>query len=278
MILTKDNYYSKEADEEYMSVSQYKNFYGSAGKRGCEARALAILDGEWKTEVSTAMLVGSYVDAWFEGTLDEFKAEHPEIMTQKGELRADFKHAEKIIERAKRDRMFMKFMSGEKQTIMTAELFGAKWKIKMDSYKPGEFITDLKVVKDVYEEEFTEELNAPKRLWAKETGYIDWITYWGYDIQGAIYQEIVYQNTGERLPFFIAALDKHDEPGIGVFVLDSATLKAALSFVEMNMTRLLDLKARMEEPDRCECCDYCRHTKVLTEVYHIHPIAHKTNG
>ena len=32
MILTAENYFSKEADREYLSVSQYKNFMGTIGR------------------------------------------------------------------------------------------------------------------------------------------------------------------------------------------------------------------------------------------------------
>ena len=67
MILTAENYYSQEANREYLSVSQYKDFCGSLGKIPCEAQALAKLNGEWEMEETTSMLVGSYVDAHFEG-------------------------------------------------------------------------------------------------------------------------------------------------------------------------------------------------------------------
>ena len=48
MILTNENYFSKEADMEYLSVSQYKNFIGSLGKIACEAEAMALLNGVWE--------------------------------------------------------------------------------------------------------------------------------------------------------------------------------------------------------------------------------------
>ena len=32
MVLTAENYYSREANEEYMSVSQYKDFAGTYGR------------------------------------------------------------------------------------------------------------------------------------------------------------------------------------------------------------------------------------------------------
>ena len=108
MILTSENYYSQEANQEYLSVSQYKTFCGTYGRPACEARAMAELNGEWEQPTSVSMMVGSYVDAHFEGTLDVFRAKHPEIFTQKGALRAEYKKAEEIIARIERDPLFMK--------------------------------------------------------------------------------------------------------------------------------------------------------------------------
>ena len=61
-VLTADNYYSSEADKRFMSVHQYLDFVGHMGVYGCEARAMAKLNGEWEDETTTAMLVGSYVE------------------------------------------------------------------------------------------------------------------------------------------------------------------------------------------------------------------------
>lgn len=134
MQLTSENYYSQEANKEYMSVSGYKDFAGTYGKMPCEFYGMEKLNGRWEDEKSTALLVGSYVDSYFEGSLEQFKKENPEIFTQKGELKANFKQAEEIIARIERDEYFMKFMSGQKQVIMTGELFGAKWKEKTVVY------------------------------------------------------------------------------------------------------------------------------------------------
>lgn len=252
--------------KQYMSVTQYKNFCGSAGIRGCEAKALAMLRQEWKPEPNSAMLVGSYVDAYYEGTLDFFKADHPEIFKRDGELKADFLQAERIIERSLQDKMFQGFMAGEKQKVMWGNMFGTDWMIKIDSYIPGKAIVDLKVVSQIFEDDRYE----PKSMWVRDLGYVDFMRYWGHDIQGAVYQEIVYQNTGKRLPFFIAALDRQKETGMAIFHIDDQCLREALHEVEINLPRVLDIKAGLEEPDRCECCDYCRHTKVLTKVMNIH--------
>ena len=216
------------------------------------------LNGRWEDEKSTALLVGSYVDSYFEGSLEQFKKENKEIFTQKGELKANFKQAEEIIARIERDEYFMKFMSGQKQVIMTGELFGAKWKIKMDSYIPDVAIVDLKVMASITD-----------LKWVKDIGYLDFVRYWGYDIQGAIYQEIVRQNTGKKLPFYIAGATKQAEPDIRIIHVTDNYLQEALHIVEANMPRILRVKSGEAEPDRCELCDCCRHNRVLTRPISI---------
>ena len=193
MQLTAENYYSEEANFEHMSVSQFKDFVGTYGRRGCEFTAMDKIRGVYKEEETTALLVGSYVDAYFEGTLDKFKAEHPDIFKKTGDkgLKSDYVQANDIIARIERDEFFMAHMSGQKQVIMAGELFGLPWKIKIDSYLEGIAIVDLKVM-----------ASLTKLEWVRDIGYLDFVRYWGYDIQGAVYQEIVYQNTGKRLPFY----------------------------------------------------------------------------
>ena len=101
MNLTADNYFSAEANQQYMSVSQFKSFLK------CPAAALAELRGEYQREQTTALLVGSYVDAWFSGEMEQFKAEHPEIFKRDGTLKAEYVQADQIIARVSKDEMFM---------------------------------------------------------------------------------------------------------------------------------------------------------------------------
>lgn len=253
MVLTAENYYSQEANEEYMSVSQFKDFCGTYGKMPCEFTAMEKLKGRWEEPKSKALMVGSYVDSYFEGTLDKFKAENPDLFKRDGTLKAEFVKADEIIQRIERDDYFMKFMSGKKQVIMTGELFGTKWKVKMDSYIPDIAIVDLKVMASI-----------TKLEWVRDIGYLDFVRYWGYDIQGAIYQEIVYQNTGLRLPFFIAGATKEKpESDIRVIKVEQHYLDEAKNMVEANMPRILRVKSGEMEPDRCELCACCRHNRVL---------------
>ena len=82
--LTKRNYYSEEANREYWSASFVKAMLR------CPAAAMAAEP----EEPSTAILVGSYVDAYFEGTLDCFREDHPELFKRDGTLKADYLQAE----------------------------------------------------------------------------------------------------------------------------------------------------------------------------------------
>lgn len=251
--LTAENYYSDEANRRYMSVHQYLDFVGYMGVHGCEERALKRLNGEYSEETTLAQLVGSYVDAHFEGTLEQFKKEHPDCFTQKGELKAPYKRAEKMIARCEQDEFFMQTMSGEKQRIMTGYLFGCDWKIKMDSYIPGVAIVDLKTSSEIH------------KAWnVRDFGKVSFVEYWGYTIQGAIYQKIVEINTGKKLPFFISVVTKEDSPEIAVVGIDQMTLDHALNEVQMNMETLLQVKNGEVEPTRCEHCDYCKATKKIT--------------
>ena len=144
MKLTNQNYYSQEANKTYMSVSQLKSFMK------CEAAAMAELRGEYVRPQTTALLVGSYVDAWFEGTLDIFKQAHQQIFKRDGTLKADYVQAESIIERVQRDNLFMEYMNGERQVIKTGEVYGVPFKIKMDSYHPSSKIVDLKIMREMH--------------------------------------------------------------------------------------------------------------------------------
>lgn len=243
--VTAENYFSKEAEMAYFGSSQYKNF------EKCEAMTMAKINGEYKEEPSVALLVGSFVDAHFEGTLDIFRAQHPGIFTQKGELKADYKHAEYIIERIERDEMFMRYMNGGKQAILTGQLFGVDWKIKIDSYHIGKAIVDLKVMRDF----------AP--VWIDGQGKIPFVEAWGYDLQAAIYQAI----EGNNLPFFIAGATKEKpEPDLAIISIPQEQIDITKEIIKVNIERFAQVKAGLIEPHRCEKCDYCKMTKKLTQI------------
>ena len=253
MILNESNYYSVEANREYLSASQYHDFVGSLGNKGCEARALAKIKGEWVDDPTTPMLVGSYIDAHFSGSLDVFKSQHPELLKKDGGLKSDFINAIDVIHRIERDQYFLKYLQGEKQVIFTGELFGAMWKTKIDCINRELFITDLKIMADLR-----------KAFWVKDFGVANFIEYWGIVEQVAIYQKIAEINIRKKLPVFIAAASKESEPDIEIIGFPQGDLDDVLSLVGPNIPRILSIKSGRENPERCGCCDYCRKTKVIT--------------
>jgi len=255
MNLTNENYFSPEAMRSYWSVSQFKAF------NKCEACGLAEVNREYQREVTDSLLIGSYVDAYFSDEMPQFMELNGEKMFKKnGELLAKFQHANEIIEAVKSQPLMMDFLTGEKQVIMQAELFGVPWKTKMDVYDEKR-IVDLKVVKDfddIYEPGY---------------GWRSWIEYWGYDIQGAVYQKVeqIVSNRTEPLPFYIVAVTKEKIPDIKVIHIPQHILDTALKIVEAKIERFDLIKQGEVEPIRCERCDYCKRTKKLTapEEYEI---------
>lgn len=240
-IITNDNYFE---DEYYFSVSRFKRF------RDCEKKGMQ----PWG-DPTPSMLIGSYVDAYIEGTLDKFKEEHPEIIStrgaSKGGLKSEFQLAERIIDHITKDKIFMQFMSGEKQTIMTGDIMGVPFKIKMDSYSPGIAINDLKVMATVTR---------------KDGRYIDFITPWGYDIQLACYQEIVRQNTGEKLPCFICAVTKENPINSVIVQIPQTILDIALYQVESTIQRYYDIWMGATDPIGCGVCDVCVESRKETPI------------
>ena len=241
MLLTNGNYYTQEASQEYLSVSQYKSFLN------CEAAALAELRGEWTRPKTTALLVGSYVDSWFEGTLAEFQAENPEIFKKDGSLKADYVQAEDIIKRVQSDPLFMEYMAGEKQKIYTATLFGAKWKIKIDSLLPDR-IVDLKVMRSM------------ERIMGKS-----FVEHWGYDLQMAIYAAVFKAVTGMDLETYLAVVTKQTPSDLEIIHIPKWRREELLVEVERNIPRILAIKGGFSQPERCGVCEYCRATKRLVE-------------
>jgi hypothetical protein len=218
-----------------MSVSQYKDF------RKCEAMAMATIRGEWVRPQTTALLVGSYIDAWFEGTLKEWKEEHPEIYTARGVLKAEFRQAESIIAFLQKDALFMRYMAGEKQRIFTRDLLGTPWKIKIDSYHPDK-IVDLKIMRSM------------ERIMGKS-----FVEHWGYDLQMAIYSAV----EGRDLVTYLAVATKQDPPDKEIISIPRWRRVELLEEVEKEMPHILQVKSGQIPPHRCGVCEYCRATKVL---------------
>ena len=166
----------------------------------------------------------------------------------------------------------MEWLEGDKQVIRTANLSGTPWKIKMDVFYDHEFIdeagilqqgriVDFKTVKDfepVYKEGF---------------GRVSFIEAWSYDIQGAIYQRIeqISSQRTEPLPYYIVAVTKEKVPDVAIIRLPQHVLDTALKVVESKIDEFDLVKQGEIPPQRCERCEWCKSTKILTEpsVYEV---------
>lgn len=230
--LTADNYYCQKANKGYWSYSQFKSF------NRCESCAMAVLEGNYISPKTIPLLVGSYIDSYYEGTLDKFKEDNPLLYTCSDKLRVPFKKADELINKINKDELFLKFLSGEKQKIFTGTLFGVKWKIKIDSYLENKCIVDLKTTYTV------------KKL-----------PDYRYDIQGAIYQKIVELNTGKRLPFYLAVAEKTKVPGLYIYQITNEVLDLALAEVESKIKHFDAVKKGEIMPASCGICAWCKMTK-----------------
>lgn len=265
MKVTEKNYYTRECNIEYCSASQYLDFIGRPAIPGCEARAMATLRGEYETEITKPMLIGSILDALWEGaSTEELVDRFPDCVSTrgatKGQIKFEYQQAIQLYERTAKDEMFAKYMSGEHQTIMTGTIEGLRFKIKMDSFHPGVAIVDLKTTQDSH---------PLYRYYDKMTGQrLPFYLWWAYDVQLAIYREIVRQNTGDTLPCFIGAIDKKPHPRPEIIQLDDVLLDEALDNVRQNCSKIILLKNGEIDPIRCEGddCDYCRDTYVCKGI------------
>jgi len=247
MGITNETYFEKD---EFLSVSAYKKF------KRCECYGMT----DWGSP-STAMMVGSYVDSYIEGTLEQFKAEHPEIIStrgaSKGELKADFVKAIEICKYIDANKTFSQFMSGDKQTILTGIIGGVPFKIKMDSYCKGIAINDLKVMRSVTD---------------SRGEFYDFITPWGYDIQLACYQEIVRQNSGIQEPCYICAVTKETPINSVIINIPQFMLDKALYEVTESIKRYYDIKMLNESPQGCGICPTCIANRTDTQIISLQDI------
>jgi hypothetical protein len=279
MKLTEANYYSTKANQAYFSVSQFKAF------QKCPAAAMAELRGEFAPPKGRALLLGSYFDEMLTGTPNsqaKFIAENytelfqksSKILSALGKLKtdkerkdfisgltnifsfdnkpfADVVQANETLERFRQQPRMMHYISGKHQVIMTGEIEGVPFKIKMDSFDPNEFICDLK---------YMASLRSPNL-------FTPMIEYYGYDIQAAVYQEIVRQNIGKRLPFFFDVATKENPAHLALGEINQYNMDKALDVVRGNIRTYQKIKTDEEIALRCEdyMCNFCTFTKIITE-------------
>lgn len=256
--LTRDKYYTPEADQVYLSCSQYEDFMR------CEAAALAKVQGRWTPPSSEAFLVGNFFHTAFEGpeAHAQFVEEHQaEILTKQGKLRAAFVKAQEMIDIALADPKIRQMVEapGENEKIMTGKLFGRyPWKIRLDKYlaEPVRTILDWKTVANIWETKWIDEIG----------GRGSFVEAFRYLFRAAVYIEIEKQFTGSETDaaFWLVCISKQDPPDKEIVSLNHRQrLDLELEKLKDHLWRIQQIKDGYAVPKRCGRCAYCRSTKRL---------------
>ena len=244
--LTEENYYSQESNKEFMSYSQFKDFCK------CPAYAMAKINGQWKDEITDSLLVGSYVDAWLDGTLETFKEQHPDIYNSRtGELKAPYKNAEELCMVIENDEYLHKMLKGKRQMIITGNIAGVKFKGKIDSLTDN-YIVDGKVLKDCNE------------VWQEGTKKPFYMAN-RYDLQDVIYTILYRQQTGENKPYLLAIVTKEKTADKRLVRINPNAYENALQEIITKAPIFDAMKKGLEEPYGCGVCDYCKSIRKLNE-------------
>ncbi len=260
-ILTKENYFSKEANENYLNVSTSKNIME------CESKARAVIDGRFTVD-SEAFAMGGFLHAWWESpeALEEYKIEHPEVYDSKKKdkqvLKVAYKRAYDVMRFLEKDPEVMRAREGLKEQIYTGVIDGVPFRIRVDNINVNDgYFTDLKFMKSVRD-----------KFWNKsKQKYVNFIEHYNYLLQVAVYQEIIRQNVGILLQPLIMAVGKE---GLGtggkvsdkelITFKDQSELDKVLADFKKQLPHIRRVWQGAEKDlDRCGVCDYCKSTRMI---------------
>lgn len=269
--LTEENYYAKDTSWHYMSVSLFKDFMK------CEAAALAKLKDEWQQDDVTPLLVGNYVHSYFESEEAHHKFienKGSSLMTEPnkkepyGHLRSEFKTADAMIKTLENEQVFKAlYEPGEKEVIVTGDIYGYKWKGKIDSLNLDQlYFCDLKTVDDIHKKHWSSAYNK----------YDNFIADRGYFMQMAVYIELIRQTFNTECQPFIFAISKQDPPDKEAIDFngdqDVLYMQDAMRMIEENQEHVQRVMSGEEAPTRCNHCEYCRLTKKIELPIHASEI------
>lgn len=256
--LTPQTYFSIEADKEYFSVSQYKNF------KACSLKAMHDLEVPDET-YKESFLQGSLFEALVAGDSKLFIAQHPEMISTRGstagQLKSEFQRVVKAAEKFNSQEFFRSIINKcEKQVILTGEICGVPVKCCLDLFdRETNSIYDIKCMKDFNEQ------------WSKEEKkYIPWYYAWGYVLQLAVYREIVKQNFGkEPKEIALLAATKEEIPDIQAIKFNTELLDIELIGFMHNIRLYDEIKKGIIKPTPCNCCSYCKTIKEIHEFEEV---------
>lgn len=258
MKLTEENYFSTEADKEYMSVSQWKNF------KNCQAKAYHDLEVK-DTTYKSAFLEGHLFEELVSGNAEKYMQEHPEMISSRGatagQLKAEFQRVVNAAEKFNSQKFFRNIIDRcEKQVILTGEICEVPVKCCLDLFdRKTNSIYDIKCMTD-----FKEQWNK------KDKVYEPWYYTWGYVLQLAVYREIVKQNFGkEPKEVALLAATKEEVPDIQAVSFSKEILDMELEEFKNHIKLYDDIKKGKVEPHKCNECSYCKKIKEITKFEEV---------
>ncbi|MDF2563760.1 MAG: hypothetical protein K0Q53_155 [Massilibacillus sp.] len=296
-VLTRDNYFSPEAEALFLGSSSFKAWdkehgatevFGHTVAGGCEAREVAKRKGEWQDKEKLAFLVGNYIHTWSSSEEDfkNFCQENSSaIYKPKGGMYADFVKADKMIACLKDDPAIEKMREGKKEQIFVGKIFGVDFKIQVDILNVLECrFCDIKTTENISKTHYNPQTQE------RET----FIQKFDYLLQFSIYAEILRQNykqiledalniytekqlekfiklvkDNRYLDCYILAVDKQEIPDHEIIFMDlDGFIKEKLQEIEFKLPHIVAVRNGEIEPMRCERCEYCRSTKKITKPIH----------
>jgi hypothetical protein len=257
LMLDHDTYYSPAADMAYFSASQCLHLME------CQAAELARLRGEYRPEVTEAMLVGSYVDRALTAPAqidDWIEAHKAAVFTGRGQKRTAFERADAMIARLTRDPLAAELLAGANQVILTGSINGHPFKAQLDCLKADRRIfVDLKTVATF------EPVWTSQRLddGTTRNTRVPWYDHYWW--QMAVYDALLREAYPDsQWLCILVAVTKQDPPDIGAWTLNSPDRMAhELGQGTANLGQWAAVKRGEASPRRCEDCAYCRQTKTL---------------
>uniref|UniRef100_UPI003F691E56 PD-(D/E)XK nuclease-like domain-containing protein n=1 Tax=Streptococcus pluranimalium TaxID=82348 RepID=UPI003F691E56 len=262
-VLTEENYYD---DTEYMSTSRFKGFMT------CEARQQAIEYGFWKEPSNGNFTVGNYIHSYFESAEahEKFVRDNEDKIISKsgkskGQPKADFKQADKMIKTLESQELFNVLYHGladdvvEKEVIVTGVLEGIPFKGKIDSLNLSKgYFADIKTMQSIQKGIFSPKLGY----------YTNQITYnifeFSYDLQMYVYSRLLEQTYGEWFTPYIVAVSKESVPDKEIIIIDDDILRSGRETFEHYAPRLRQILNDTTDLHNCGCCDFCLTYKNLT--------------
>lgn len=230
----------------------------------CEAAALAELKGEYKPEFDPSpLLIGNYVHSYFESpeAHAKFLKDNLDMLAKtgktKGQLLKKYSIADTVIDYLDSDSAFKQLYQGDKEVIVTGNLFGVDWKGKIDclNLDRGYFI-DLKTTANLHQKFW----NVLERKWES------FIAAYNYQLQMWVYQQLIIQTFGVTCQPYIVAVSKETIPDKAIVSIPDYRMEEAKRTVEMRQNHIELVKTGQIKPNYCGNCDYCKPIKKLGNI------------